>query len=439
MDRETYLVQPNDRGKIKFLHLVVEGDTMTTEWGLLDGAIQTTSNTYGYINEGKSNELTPDDAAIADFERKRDKKVKEGYREVDSLDDAEDVASLDEIDFDDPPTSFAPSKPIKTISDKKFSKLIQDGQAHVQVKENGLCHFIVVNSAGVPKVLTRRMDDHSTKYPSVIESTNELIRSGAIGPKTIMMTEFVASGFKRHMESFNWMQRISKSNTNRGTCLPSQEKALARQEEHPVRACVFHIPYLNGEKLWGDPYYAVHDEMMTRLPTKEDGHQFYLPKSIVGITTPDQLDSYIRSREGFIEGAVVWDMNSAIEITFNGKPRRRAAYKRKIVYEDDLVAYDWMEGKGDHQGGIGALWIGKYHHETGELIPMGRVGSGLKDTEINPEDWEFPCVVNIEYQQRFPDGPYQFPVFISVHGDKVPSEVTTEDDLIFGKPTEEAA
>lgn len=434
MDRETYLVQPNDRGKIKFLHLMVEGDTMTTEWGLIGGAVQETSNTYGYINEGKSNELTPEDAAIADFERKRDKKIKEGYREVESLELAEDTAVLDEIDFDNPPTSFAPSKPIKTISDGMLNALIKSGNASIQIKENGLCHFIVVTSTGTPKILTRRMDDHTPKYPSIVEATKELIQRGSIGPKTILMAEFVTNGFKRHMDSFNWMQRISKSNTNKGKCLPSQVKAHALQKEHRVRACVFHIPYLNGDKLWDDPYYAVYDEMLHRIPPKSEGHHFFIPPTINNVASAEELDEFLRKREGIIEGAVVWDFNDAIEITFNGKPRRRACYKRKIIYEDDVIAYDWMEGQGDHQGGIGALYIGKLHHETGEMVPMGRVGSGLKDTEIDPSLWKFPCVVNIEYQQRFPDGPYQFPAFKGIHGDKIPEEVTTRDDVIFGNP-----
>ena len=63
MDAECYLVQPNQHGKIKYLHLVVEDDTMTSSWGQLGGAEQETSNTYDYINEGKSNELSPEEAA----------------------------------------------------------------------------------------------------------------------------------------------------------------------------------------------------------------------------------------------------------------------------------------------------------------------------------------------------------------------------------------
>jgi predicted DNA-binding WGR domain protein len=432
MDAECYLVQPNHLGKIKYLHLVVEGDTMTSYWGQLGGAEQETANTYDYINEGKSNELTPEEAALSDFQRKKDKKMKEGYKEVDSLDDAEAVAELDEMNFDSPPTSFAPSKPIKTISDPKLQKLINSQNAMMQVKENGLCHFIIVGSDSTVRIFTRRMDDHTSKYPALVKEADYMVANNLIGPKTMLMTEFIASGFEKHMAGFNWMQRISKSNTSKGVCLPSQEKALARQEEHPVRACVFHIPYLNGEKLWEDPFHAIYDEMTTIIDTKDSEDAIFIPELIKNLETPEEVDNFIRLNEGIIEGIVVWDGAAPIEIGFNGKPKRRAAYKYKSVYEDDVIAYDWMEGKGDHQNAIGALWIGKLDSKTDEMVKMGRVGSGLKDTEINPDDWEFPCVINIEYQQRFPDGPFQFPVFISKHGDKTPDEVTTEDDLIFG-------
>ena len=50
MDRNCILVQPSTHGRIKFIELTVVGDTMTSEWGLVDGKTQETSNTYDYIN-----------------------------------------------------------------------------------------------------------------------------------------------------------------------------------------------------------------------------------------------------------------------------------------------------------------------------------------------------------------------------------------------------
>jgi ATP-dependent DNA ligase len=228
------------------------------------------------------------------------------------------------------------------------------------------------------------------------------------------------------MDSFNWMQRISKANTNKGKCKPSQEKCHRRQIPHPVHVNVFHIPYLNGQELWKENYEHVYAIMHNVIGTVNP--RFFAAENLP-FSTPEDVEKYLRDREGLIEGLVVWCAKEAIEIGFNGKPKRRAAYKYKIPYEDDLVAYDWLEGK--RQGLIGSLLIGKYNHITGEMVPMGRVGSGIGADELDPADWSLPCVVEVEYQNRFPDGAFQFPVYTKVHEDKVPSDITTEDDIIF--------
>jgi ATP-dependent DNA ligase len=122
-------------------------------------------------------------------------------------------------------------------------------------------------------------------------------------------------------------------------------------------------------------------------------------------------------------------MEENAEITYNGKPSRRACYKLKATREDDVVAYGWEEGSGAKQGKVGSLLIGKYNSE-GKIVPLGKVGSGLKikQGECEIDYWEFPCVIEIEYEQRFPTGSYQFPRFSKKHGEKVPSEVILDQN-----------
>ena len=121
--KEIKLVQ-----KTKYIVLVLDGDTLTSRWGKIGGKEQTTSHTYKTINAGKSNELTPEDAALADFFRKSEKKKREGYQQVDEI--KEFVESKEEtLNFDDPQTSFTLSKPVTKISDKALQKLIDSGNA----------------------------------------------------------------------------------------------------------------------------------------------------------------------------------------------------------------------------------------------------------------------------------------------------------------------
>ena len=54
---------------------------------------------------------------------------------------------------------------------------------------------------------------------------------------------------------------------------------------------------------------------------------------------------------------------------------------------------------------------------------MGTVG-GLKKDQRNPDNWTFPCVIEVEYDQIFPDtGKFQFGHFMKIHEDKVLEDV----------------
>ncbi len=66
----------------------------------------------------------------------------------------------------------------------------------------------------------------------------------------------------------------------------------------------------------------------------------------------------------------------------------------------------------------------------GEMVPMGRVGSGIKikQGECELEFWPFPCVIQISFDQRFPTGAYQFPRFDKKHEDKIPSDIVVDKD-----------
>ena len=150
---ECYLVQNSSRDRVKFLHLKVENDTMSSVWGLIGGKTQSTSNTFSAINPGKANELAPPAAALADFDRKKARKIKNGYREVKDLNNIDKV-TVDVIDFDNPPTSFCPSKPIAQPTEKQFGKALS-GNYEFQIKENGMCHYAFIGTNGDIKLFTR--------------------------------------------------------------------------------------------------------------------------------------------------------------------------------------------------------------------------------------------------------------------------------------------
>jgi len=405
---ECYLVQNSSKDRIKFLHLKVEKDTMHSTWGLLGGKTQNTSNTYGSINTGKANELSPVDAAIADFDRKKARKVKNGYREVPDLNNITQVKE-DVIDFDNPPTSFCPSKPISKAP-KKLPKNYE-----FQIKENGMCHYAFIGTTGDIKLYTRRMDDHTAKYPGIVGA----LSAYRIPQKSILGIELVVSpGHGNHQENFHHIQKINKTDCLKGK-LKTQDQIMAinYQKDHRVRGCVFYAFYIAGEEILDVSKSLAY--IKTLFPVRSDKSAMYQPW-VVKADSMKEAKTYIRSKKGNIEGLVLWDLDDQIDIGFSGKPKRRAAYKVKLVLDTDVVATGWEEGKGKRQGMIGSLKIGQYDN-TGSFIELGTVG-GLTDEQADPSGWNFPCVVEIKYDAQNSNGHFIFPRFSKIHEDKLPED-----------------
>lgn len=428
---EVIFVQKNSLSRIKYIILSLESDTVNRKWSLIGSEnVQETSNTYGYINKGKANELSPEEAAKIDFNRIIAIKLKEGYLKTNSLDTLPDFNN-DNMDFDNLPVQFCCSKPHTSITESKCNKLIKDKLLRFFIKENGLCHFILVTSTGEIKIYSRRLDLLTVKYPAIVEAVKNL----ELPNNTLIIAEFVIDPDLEipHMESFQLMSSISRSDTLSGAVKENVEKTLELQKKHKVTAVLFNILFMDGI----DTTALKYEDILEKLSEIDKRYN-----SIAGETSNILLarelkfesfdDAWKWAQDNTIlyEGLVAWNIEENAEITYNGKPNRRACYKLKAEKEDDVIAYDWKEGTGAKQGKVGSLYIGKYNKERTEIIPFGRVGSGLKikQGECEIDYWKLPCVIEISYDQRFPTGKYQFPRFTGkIHLEKIPSDIVVND------------
>jgi ATP-dependent DNA ligase len=336
-------------------------------------------------------------------------------------------AEANQLDFSNIPTGFCCSKPTSKISDEGLNTLLASGSAIVTGKLNGLCHYIVCNENRRVRLYTRRWEDHTIKYPWIKEYAENQMGLPAC---TILISEFTidpALGLP-HMESFNLMSSISKVDTLAGVVQDDTTETLRRQEQYPVRAGVFGVLYLDGIPVWQEKYEQVLDMVQKYcMPVAQGFPVFSIPtlaSAAAEYASASGLKALLEKNKKLIEGFVVWDKTQAMEVTMNGKPKRRAAWKVKVPLEMDVIAYGYEEGKGRLQGKIGSLKIGQYDSQ-GNLVSLGTVGSGLdwKNGDCDIENWEFPCVIEIEFDQRFPTGKFQFPRFSKKHEDKRVEEV----------------
>jgi predicted DNA-binding WGR domain protein len=426
---DCHLVQQSSTGRIKFITLQLIGDTLYREWGLLGGKTQETENTYGYKNEGRKNEKTPEDVAQEAFDRILKKKTKNGYRIVDDLDSVtDDDVAFDTMNFDDPPTSFAPSKPIKIIPDDELQFLLDRDLAEVQLKENGLCHYIFIGTNGTVRITGRKLHDYTRKYPAIVSTVGELIKKKTIPTSSVLGVELIVDGDGNdHRQAFRLMQQIARSDCAGDVLKENVDKSLALQEVNPVRCCVFYAYYWDGKDAWENPSQGVLQLVRNTFLTKEWGGTFFTPE-VIPFKTVSEIDEYLEGKKTIEEGLVIWDLSESVEVRFTGTPNRRACYKRKLDLETDVVAYDWIEGSGDLQGKVGSLKIGKYDSE-GNFVDMGAV-AGLKDYMAEIDFWTFPEVIEIVFDEQFPTGKFQFPRYSKTHEDKKPEDCVLEEGEI---------
>lgn len=420
--KTTHIAREASSGKILIQTFVLEGNVVRRSYGYQRGATQETTNSYGYTNEGDSDEMSPEETAAMDYQRIIKRKLKEGNVLVEDLNHLPDLTKSTDIDLNNIPVEFCCSKPKTSISDKELNRLFLADACEFQIKYNGLCQFILVDLNEEVHIYTRRWEDHTIKYPEIVE----FVKNRDLPAGTLMISEFTIDPDMKlpHMRGFSLMSSIAKSNTVGGKCKPAQTKSFALQKLYKVRVAIFGILYLDNKATWNKPYYQNLELIRSLIPKLSEKQVLFYP-SPLPVKSPDHARKVIKENKTVLEGLVIWDLDQSFKVTMNGKPNRCAAYKLKVQGEMDVICTGYAEGTGKRQGKIGSLHIGRYA-ASGEFIDMGSVGSGLKPNEgdCEPENWTFPCVIEVEYDQIFPDtGKLQFPRFSKVHEDKVPEEV----------------
>ena len=428
METITYLIQKNTNGKIKFIQFALNGATLTREWGLIGGVCQGTVNTYEAINVGKANEQSPEEAAEAKYKYIWNKKIKEGYVPTPSLDAISALPDfLSKLDLDNIPKSFCLSKPTAKISDAAMGTLLASGHARIFVKYNGGCHYVVIGPKGNVEIYTRRWDNHTAKYPKIVQT----ILDEKYPPNSLFAVELCIDPLLNlpHMTCLKNASKVAKTNNSGGTLKADLTKSHALQENplYSIKAAVFGILYYNGAQLWNQPYEIMLKLIEKIVPLLSTQQLIFQPQNI-GLNTVKAVIDAATANQKLIEGFVIWDTTKAMEVTMNGKPVKRAAYKIKIKNEKDVIAYGWENANNKPAGIIGALKICQYDAK-GNMVDLGTVG-GLKpkEGETDPANWSFPCVIEVGYDNRFPEtGRFQFGHFNKVHEDKVPEEVEIFD------------
>ncbi len=131
-----------------------------------------------------------------------------------------------------------------------------------------------------------------------------------------------------------------------------------------------------------------------------------------------------------LEGIVAKKRTSKYRV---GPHRSGDWLKIKRVREDEFVAYGFTSGKGGRRE-LGALTIGSF--VDGEIVPCGRVGSGLSEREIEHIRPRLArgeqVVVRVRFAGWTEEGNLRHPVYLGVRDDVAPEDVTLRPKLEDG-------
>lgn len=431
-------------GKTRIWRIGVDGDQVVTEYGELGGKMQLVSDTAEGKNVGRSNEVTPEEAAIQQMEREILLKTREGYREIG------EEGRADTFDFADLPQNLCFYKPDNSLS-AALLKLIENEEAWFARKRDGEMMVIVILEDRVDiysrKMLRSHHLEDPDKFPWVARFDHiaaELLAHESIPPNTILLGEMVGTP----SEDQRWhVAGVLKAKT--------AEAQKKQQESGLLHFYCWDIAYHGGEDLVSTITVSDRYDAITMLFGGRAG--YVLP---VDVYTTDDLREVLPNGDDLPpydvaievlkalqwEGWVVVDPKGvfgAQAYNFRGKTDRPGKYsgKLKVEFEGDFIALwdpdgtlgppagTWGSGKRQKQ--VGAVELYEYS-ASGELVYICDCGGGLIKTDAFAEEYSqpecFPMVLKVLYTDRtyVSDGEktnaLTFPRALERRTDKTPDE-----------------
>lgn len=430
-----------------------DSESYIVKWGLLYGALQKTSDSPGSCGDPTHSDYqTAEQYVQFCIDREIRKKIEQGY--VEYVDGKPTAKVATEIDFSEPlPKNLCFCKPKKSIPEKTFKMLADEGRAIWTLKRDGMMHP-AVKCNGKWDIYSRRMDLATEKFPHVVESLNKLI----VPDNTILLGEMCLLK-NDGSDDFKGVSKI---------CRSDPDLALAYQglADFPKRK--------KGESVIGKICYYVFDiafydsnDIISAVPVKERlgiirelFRQFdnRLKVSTGRNSSFEDLLQENKLREGILrkhhvgpikiymtdtssdldlakklkaEGFVLLDADACYgdkSYSFDGKAQRPdGVWKRKPKFEEEFVITGVYEGTGRNRGVLGGFTLKQIHPETEEWIDCGKCGGGFTDEqrrELYTEDM-VGKTIKVEFDSRQPsnDGTYalRFPEYKGL-SDKVPEE-----------------
>lgn len=302
-----------------------------------------------------------------------------------------------------------PVKPMLAISGKPFSA---KGWTFEPKIDGTRCLAHVHN--GKVLLQNRRLIDITYRYPEIVKSLvkgSNCILDGEIAVLTGLRPDFSALAMREHQTHKKKIDYLS-------------EAQLASY-------IVFDVLRAGGKDVMSKPL---------------TGRKKILKEQLLESDAVTVIDSFPENGETYFEAAVKLGLEGIMakreSSVYQPGVRSSDWVKIKRSLTVDMVVGGYIPGKGNREQFFGGLLIGAY--ENGDLIYVGRVGSGFSEEELdivtksfqpatkspfsNPPNttgvvWLKPeIVVEVTAMEVTHDGSLRAPVFLRLRDDKEPRE-----------------
>lgn len=222
-----------------------------------------------------------------------------------------------------------------------------------ELKWDGIRALVVMNEGEVT-IWSRNHKNLNRQFPELMVADKAFRGTNAVFDTEIVC--FDAHGKPDFKTVIHRMQRNGDTDIERSS------------KKYPAYCYVFDCLYLDGRAIINEPLYRRREWMIDSL-RKDTPYR-------VSESVKEGKELYEAAKKMQLEGIMAKDINSRY---LPGK-RGSGWIKVKVKQTADALIIGYSAGKGDREGGLGALHLGQY--ENGELVYRGKVGTGFNEQTL---------------------------------------------------------
>jgi bifunctional non-homologous end joining protein LigD len=317
---------------------------------------------------------------------------------------------------------------------KPMLATLADGPFHragwlYEIKWDGYRAVAELTKKGGVELVSRNLKPLNDKYPDVVAALAALKLDAVLDGEVVLLDE-------NGQTSFNALQNAATHAGSKGE----------------LAYCAFDLLYLDGEDYRGKP---LRERKAKLAEIFENGRHLRLSEAF----DTDGVAFFEAAQKLGLEGIIAKDGDSL----YQTGARSESWQKIKTARRQEVVIGGYTDPQGAGRKHVGALIIG-VHDEAGDLVPVGRVGTGfgsvkeladlgkkLRKLERKTSPfteakrlgrggvihWVKPeLVCEVTFTEWTPDGSMRHPVFVALRDDKSAAEVGREEAKAVEKTTD---